>query len=130
MRGSRPFGRQFFSFFLGSAVGLAIDLLGFFFLVNAGLDPWMANAISSVLSVTAVYFLVTRYTFAASPQVATYVLFFAWYATSIALFSTAIQVISIETSVGAEWVKLASVPISFILNFGFSRFLFRNRPAR
>ncbi len=121
--------RQFLTFFGGSAAGLAIDLVGFQVLVLLGLAPWQANAISSTVSITAVYLVVTRYAFGVSTQLGTYVLFFAWYAGSVALFSTLIQVAN--SSFGGEpfgW-KLLSVPVSFALNYTFSRFLFRTKPA-
>lgn len=118
---------QFIRFFLGSAVGLAIDLAGFFLLTQAGWQPMLANGASATASITAVYLLVTRYTFSRSADVATYVLFFAWYAMSIVVFSIAIQAISTGLPAEPEIVKLASVPVSFLLNFAFSRFLFKDR---
>lgn len=117
--------REFFAFFWGSAVGLAIDLVGFQGLVWVGLLPWQANAISSTVSITAVYLLVTRFSFGARSQMSTYVLFVAWYGSSIVVFSLIIQ-FAVSTF---DWqplvCKLLSVPVSFALNYFFSRFLFR-----
>jgi putative flippase GtrA len=122
--------RAFFAFFGGSAVGLAIDLIGFQVLVFLGLPPWLANAVSSTVSITAVYLLVSRYAFAASVKVGSYLLFLGWYGLSIFTFSTLIQVASAQLGGAPIMWKLLSVPLSFALNYLFSRFLFsRHRPA-
>ena len=120
--------RQFLSFFGGSAVGLFIDLVGFSLLVMAGLQPWQANAISSTIALTVVYFLVARFTFAARARVGTYVLFFTWYGLNIVVFSTLIHMVVARTDAIPLLVKLASIPLSFVLNYLFSRVLFRGRP--
>lgn len=92
-----------------------------------GLAPWLANAISATTAITVVYFLAVRLAFGANPRAITYVLFFAWYATSVVVSSTAIQVASSATSVQPFIWKLATIPISFCVNYLFSRFLFRDR---
>jgi len=120
--------RQFWNFFGGSAVGLIIDLVGFSLLVAAGLLPWQANAISSTIALTVVYFLVARFAFAARARVSTYVLFFAWYGLNIVVFSTLIQWVVALTDAVPLLVKMASIPLSFALNFLFSRVLFRSGP--
>ena len=119
--------REFVAFFGGSAVGLAIDLLGFQLLVWAGLPPWLANATSSTVSITAVYLLVSRYAFAASARVFSYLLFLGWYGLSIFTFSTLIQLASTHLGGAPIIWKLLSVPLSFALNYLFSRFLFGRR---
>ena len=119
--------RQFVTFLAGSAVGLAIDLVGFQVLVLVGLEPWKANAISSTLSITAVYLLVTRYSFGVGTAFSTYILFLAWYGSSIVVFSTLIQfATSLNDWRPLAW-KLMSVPFSFGCNYAFSRFLFTPR---
>lgn len=119
--------REFLAFFGGSAVGLAIDLVGFQVLVLLGLPPWQANAISSALSITAVYVVVTRYSFGVAPRLSTYFLFFAWYGLSIVAFSGLIQLaVSLTEWYPLVW-KLISVPCSFTLNYIFSTFLLRSR---
>ncbi|QNO37048.1 GtrA family protein [Protaetiibacter sp. SSC-01] len=116
--------REFWTFFGGSAAGLAVDLVGFQLLVWAGLPPWLANGTSSVVSITVVYLLVTRYTFGVGTRLSTYVLFVGWYLTSIVVFSSLIQLaVSLTDWVPFAW-KLVTVPISFSLNYLFSRFLF------
>jgi putative flippase GtrA len=121
--------REFFAFFGGSAVGLAVDLLGFQLLVLVGLPPWLANTVSSTVSITAVYLLVSRYAFAASAKVFSYLLFLGWYGLSIVAFSMLIQLASTQLGGAPIIWKLLSVPLSFALNYLFSRFLFnRHRP--
>jgi putative flippase GtrA len=121
--------RQFLRFFGGSAVGLLIDLTGFALLVVAGLEPWQANTISSTLALTAVYFLVVRFAFAARARVRTYVLFFAWYGANIAVFGALINLAVEVTDWAPLLCKLASIPLSFLLNFLFSRSLFHPPPT-
>lgn len=116
--------RQFVSFFAGSALGLVIDLGGFWVLSSLGIYPWLANLISSAASISAVYLFVTRYTFAVGTRASTYALFLGWYALNIAVTSATIQLLTSATDVPAFGWKLASVPISFTANFLFSRFLF------
>jgi putative flippase GtrA len=121
--------RQFLGFFVGSLAGLIIDLLGFRVLLAAGLVPWLANAISSALAVTAVYLIVTRYSFQVDTAASTYALFFGWYAGMIVLFSFLIQLASSNWGLDPFIWKLLSVPFSFGMNFLFSRFLFTPRTA-
>ena len=116
--------RSFIAFFGASAIGLAIDLVGFQLLFALGLPPWLANAISSVTSITAVYILATRHAFGARPGVRTYATFVGWYLLMIALFSFAIEFTSSATGLAPFLCKLMSVPVSFGLNYAFSRLLF------
>lgn len=117
--------REFMTFFGGSAVGLTIDLVGFQLLLLLGLEPWLANATSSTASITAVYLLVTRYSFGVGTRLSTYAAFFTWYALSIVIFSALIQLAVGVTDCHPFLWKLVSVPVSFLLNYTFSRFLFR-----
>lgn len=119
--------RRFLAFFGASAVGLAIDLGLFALLTAMGLAPWLANGISATTSITAVYFLATKHSFAVRPRLSTYVAFFAWYATSIVVFSFLIDLATDLSGWPAFLWKLASVPVSFALNYGFSTLLFRRR---
>lgn len=122
-----PLLKQFVAFFLGSGVGLIIDLAGFQLLILLGLQPWLANGVSSFVSITAVYLLVSRYSFGADANAKTYVAFVVWYSSSIIVFSLLIQLVSDASGWAPFAVKLLSVPVSFALNYVFSRFLFRSR---
>lgn len=125
----RPRIREFLMFFGGSAVGLAIDLVGFQLLLLWGFEPWLANGISSATSISAVYILVTRYSFGVGTRLSTYAAFFSWYALSIVTFSSLIQLAVTFTDWHPFLWKLVSVPVSFLLNYAFSRFLFRTIDA-
>ena len=124
-----PVIRRLLSFAAGSSAGLVIDLGGFFTLVTIGLEPWLANVISSSAAVTAVYLLVTRYAFGARRRWWTYAVFVAWYAAVIVVSSTAIQLLAASTAVDPFVWKLVSIPFTFAANFCFSLVLFRARPA-
>lgn len=122
---SRPSVRRFVTFFGASAVGLLIDLVGFQALLALSVPPWVSNATSSFISITAVYLLATRHTFGAQPRVITYVVFVAWYSASIVVFSTIIQAATSASDVHPFVWKLATVPVSFALNYLFSTLLFQ-----
>lgn len=119
--------RRFRAFLGASAVGLAIDLIGFQLLITLGLQPWLANGISSLASISAVYLLATRYAFGADARVWTYIAFVAWYTLSIITFSTLIQLATSATDLPPFAWKLMTIPISFTANYLFSRLLFRGR---
>lgn len=121
---------EFLRFAVGSALGLGIDLLGFQLLTLAGLTPGVANALSSSLSITVVYLVVTRYAFTVRTSVSSYLLFFGWYAASIVTFSLLIEFVVSETGWLPLLAKVLSVPLSFGLNYLFSRFLFNRSPRR
>ena len=126
----RPGGaRRFLTFFGASAVGLGIDLGLFALLTAFGVEVWLANGVSATTSITAVYFLAARHSFAARPRISTYVAFFAWYSASIITFSFLIDFAATRTGWEPMIWKLASVPVSFLLNFAFSTILFRDRAA-
>ena len=127
---ARPAVREFLTFLGGSAVGLTVDLAGFALLVAVGLPPWAANLVSAFASITAVYLMVTRFTFAVRTRASTYALFVAWYSTSIVVFSILIQLAVSSTGWCPFGWKLASVPVSFLANYLFSRFLFVPRQKR
>ncbi len=118
---------DFLRFFVGSAGGLAIDLGGFALLTAAGVEPGVANLISSFTSISVVYLVVTRYAFRALVGVRTYIAFVLWYSTSIVVFSALIELATTTTGLPPLAWKLASVPVSFLLNYAFSRWLFRTR---
>ncbi|TDS74964.1 GtrA family protein [Amnibacterium kyonggiense] len=119
--------RRFATFFLGSLAGLTVDLGGFAALVALGVSPALSNLCSSFASISLVYLLVTRLTFGVGASPKTYVLFVAWYTTSILTFSALIGALTSWTDGPPILCKLATVPVSFAANYLFSRFLFRKR---
>lgn len=120
---------EFLRFTAGSVAGLAIDLVGFQLLIFAGLAPGLSNALSSALSITVVYLLVTRYAFNVRKSASSFFIFLAWYGGSIVTFSLLIELVVAETGWAPMIAKALSVPVSFGLNYLFSRFLF-SRSAR
>ncbi|CAN5277614.1 hypothetical protein BH09ACT5_BH09ACT5_14100 [soil metagenome] len=120
---------EFLRFLGSSGVGLATDLALFQLLVWAGLPPWGANAISASTAITVVYVLAARFAFGQDTRLSTYVLFFGWYAASVAITSVVIELLSTATGVTPFLWKLATVPVTFGANYLFSRFLFRPRGA-
>jgi hypothetical protein len=115
--------RQLVTFFLGSLGGVVVDLVLFQLLVRAGAAPVLANLISSTVAITITYALVTRYTFPASASVASYLMFFGWYAISIVGFSVAIEALAQSTGWSPFLCKLLSLPFSFAVNFIASRLI-------
>lgn len=121
--------RQFGLFFLGSLAGLVIDLGGFALLTWLGVVPWIANFCSSVTSISVVYLLVTRYAFGAGTRSWKYFAFVGWYLANILVFSTIIQLLVSATHLEPFLWKICTIPVSFLVNYFFSRWLFRSEPA-
>lgn len=118
---------RFWRFFLGTVGGLATDLTVFTALTKAGLAPGFANIISATLGLLVVYFLVTRYAFKAQHSNLKFIAFVTWYSLMILFWGGVIQLLVVNTGLPPLFAKLATIPISFGLNFAFSRVLFGNR---
>ena len=120
---------QFMRFLVGSCLGLVVDLTLFELGVRAGLAPGLANVLSSGCAVVVVFLFVTKYAFRTTRTRASFGLFVGWYAFSIVVFSVLIELLHDGTGWAPFVCKLVSLPVSFAANFGFSRFLFRDRGA-
>lgn len=118
---------RFWRFFLGTVGGLATDLTVFTVLTKVGLAPGFANIISATLGLLVVYFLVTRYAFKAQHNALKFIGFVTWYSLMILFWGGVIQLLVVNTGLPPLVAKLATIPISFGLNFVFSRVLFGNR---
>ena len=116
--------RQLFSFSLGSAIGLFIDLVGFELLSLLGLRSDLANLISSFTAVIAVYFFVTRFTFSVIREWKSFIPFIVWYLISIPVFSFLVLQLVEAFDFAGIVAKLCIIPISFTANYLFNRFLF------
>lgn len=117
--------RQFITFFLGSGIGLAVDLSIFFALTQgAHFEPWLANTVSAGVGIVTVYLLVTRHSFRVSQNVTSLVLFVSWYVTIILTFSWIIQSLVTIWAFIPIVAKITTLPFSFGSNYLFSRFLF------
>lgn len=127
--GWSAFVRQLFRFFVSTCAGLILDLALYGVLVWVGLLPALANALSSAAAVVLMYFLSSRFTFRRSGGALSVVLFFAWYAISIAAISWLVQIGVDAFGLHPMLSKILSLPISFALNFIATRAIF-NRFGR
>lgn len=118
---------RFWRFLLGTFGGLATDLSVFTVLTKVGLAPGFANIISATLGLLLVYFLVTRYAFKAQHSNLKFIAFVTWYSLMILFWGGVIQLLVDNTELPPLFAKLATIPVSFGMNFVFSRVLFGNR---
>lgn len=118
---------RFWRFFLGTVGGLVTDLSVFTILTKSGIEPGIANIFSATLGLLVVYFLVTRYAFKTEHNHLKFIAFVSWYSLMILMWGAVIQLLVEFTGVAPLLAKLATIPISFGLNFAFSRVLFGNR---
>jgi putative flippase GtrA len=118
---------QVAGFFGTTLLGLSVDLLLYAGLTALGVVPWAANLASSAVAVVVVYLAASRLTFRAAPTIGGFMLFAAWYAVSIPVFSLLIQWGVDTLGLHPFLSKLASLPFSFAANFVFSRSLFTGR---
>ena len=119
--------KRFLRFFGGTAGGLGADLAAFWVLTACGVPPWGSNLVSATAGLLVVYFLVTKYAFKVDHRPLKFVAFVVWYSMMILFWGWVIQTVSITTPLGPFVAKLLTVPISFALNFAFSRLLFGDR---
>ncbi|MDP4586109.1 MAG: GtrA family protein [Microbacteriaceae bacterium] len=117
--------RQFVTFFLGSGIGVTVDMSIFFTLTQGvRFEPWLANTISAGVGIVTVYLLVTRHSFRVDQNVTSFVLFIGWYTTTIITFSWIIQSLVTVWAFIPILAKITTLPFSFGSNYLFSRFLF------
>lgn len=117
--------RQFITFFLGSGIGVTVDMSIFFTLTHgARFEPWLANTLSAGVGIVTVYLLVTRHSFRVSTNITSFVLFIGWYVTIILTFSWIIQSLVTVWAFIPIVAKISTLPFSFGANYLFSRFLF------
>jgi putative flippase GtrA len=127
MAGSGQLVRQLVRFLMGSCLGLVVDLALFEIGVRLGAAPGVANTISAGSAVIVVYLFITKYAFTGDRTTSSFLLFVAWYVTSIVVFSVLIEVLHGATGWTPFLCKLVSLPFSFAANFGVSKVLFRSR---
>lgn len=115
------------SFFGGALVGVSLDLCVFQILICYEYSPFNSNVISSGLAICATYFFVSRYTFNKKSNIKVFLLFFIYYSLSILFFSQLIEWMVGVTGVQSLLCKIFSLPISFAVNFFFSRIILGGR---
>lgn len=111
-------------FFCRSLIGVIIDLFVFQIAILVGISPLCANLISSSIAITATYFLISQYVFEKNFSVKHFLLFFLYYSFSIFAFSLGIHAGVQATGWPPLACKIISLPISFAVNFAFSKLLF------
>lgn len=121
---------QLSKFFAGTLVGLAVDFGVYLLATAVGIEPGIANAISSTCAVIVTYIISVRFTFGVKPGLRSFAEYAAWYAISIAVFSVAIQFIHDAPHLDAIWAKLFVLPFSFIANFIASRVILIPRSSQ
>lgn len=117
--------QTFKRFFISSLLGLGVDLLTFQVLVFCNFSLWLANLCSSALAVAVLYFLVSRYTFSGRGSILAVVIFYTWYFSVIVLFSILIDYAATTSGLQPLLLKAISVPFSFLLNYLFSKYVFK-----
>lgn len=117
--------QTFKRFFISSLIGLGVDLLTFQLLVICSFSLWLANLSSSALAVAVLYFLVSRYTFSGRGSLLAVVIFYTWYFAVIVLFSLLIELAASLSGLPPILIKVFSVPFSFLLNYLFSKYVFK-----
>jgi putative flippase GtrA len=123
--------RRLISFGFYSGIGVLCDWSVLYALTTfTSLQDWAANIVSSGLGTTIVYLAVTRRTWKVQQSWITYAVFVAWYALVVILCSVFID--TAHTKWG--WLpivgKIATTPLSFLVNYFFNRVLFSSRLVR
>lgn len=114
-------------FGISSGMGLSIDLIVYLTLDSVGIDASLANLVSSFLAITALYFLVSRYAFQKDPNPFKFLYFVVWYSAMILAMSAIVHVMHSAWGFTALFAKLVTIPVSFVLNYFFSKRLFANK---
>lgn len=117
--------RRFSKFIISSFLGLGIDLLVFQIMVYFNSSALLANLCSSILAVGVLYFLVSRFTFAGKGSYIAALIFYFWYFAIIIFFSLVIELVSSSLDIQPILIKVLTIPISFLLNYLFSIFVFK-----
>jgi putative flippase GtrA len=115
-------------FAYASGIGLFSDLLVFYWLTTLHIPVLITNLTSSIVGFSAVYLIVTRYTFRTKRTASNYSIFLSWYLASIFLYSALIlEFVSRFPGTTTFQGKLLTIPVSFGLNYLFNLWLFSSR---
>lgn len=115
---------QVLRFLVSTILGLTVDLGVYIALLLFVVTPAIANSISASVAVIVMYFLTSRFTFRARAGGSSVVLFFVWYAISIAGFSWLVQVGVDVLALDPVVSKIGTLPLSFAANFLMTRTIF------
>ena len=114
--------QDFCRFFFTALFGLSIDLSIFYFLTSISINPFIANCVSSISSVTVVYFISLKFIYKKDHSHIKMIRFMVYYFCSILFFSFIIDLLLnfVDYPIIA---KIIIIPFSFICNYFAGRFL-------
>ena len=113
--------------FMGSLVGLTVDLVVFQWAIYSGLDPCRANMCSAMLAIITTYLFLTNSLFSHRANLKTFVFFFSYSMLSIVCCSLGILYLTQLTSWPPLVSKLMILPFSFMVNASFSHLILRKK---
>ena len=115
--------RKLGRFFVVALVGVLIDLAIFTLLVALGARPAVASLVSNSIAVCITYVASSRAVFRVRLTAWRLVAYVAWYALSITVFAFAIDAAFATFGGSAALWKVASLPVSFLVNFAAVNYL-------
>lgn len=102
-------------------LGLLIDFAGFFVLTVQEIRPGMANFASTSISFFTTYLLSSKFVFRVPLTLVAGFVYVSWYLFSNSIFSLLIQWLSDSIQAQEILIKLATLPLSFAVNFAVTR---------
>ena len=113
--------------FYTGILSVAIDLILFATLTSIiGFPVYISNVVSSGTAITFVYLTSGKFVFKDSTfSVGRYIMFFSYFAVSINFFSYVINALVNELSLIPLIAKIATLPISFLINYFFASKILR-----
>jgi putative flippase GtrA len=111
------FSKELFKFLLIAGFGALLDFLVFFILATFWVSVFLANYISSSLSVIFVYYLSNRFLYSSTYSHVKFTKFVVWYILSITFFSLVISILVNFANLNSILAKISIMPASFISNF-------------
>ena len=123
--------KQVAKFALISGAGLVLDLVIYSILLTCSLRAGYANLISAATAVTFVYFVSTRKVFAYNGKflIHLFVVYVIYQAAAVTVASWAVDTL-VRISVLPIVAKMLILPITFLANYVFMRFLTNDRVGR
>lgn len=109
--------------------GLLLDFCIFWILTKIEFSVGLANFISTGFAFALTYLLSSRIVFDSPVSVNTALIYLAWYAFSNATFSLVIETIHASTEIESLQIKIAVLPLSFLVNFAASKKILSYRRA-
>jgi putative flippase GtrA len=122
--------KEFLLFGFVSAGTLCFDVLVYTALAGLKIPVFLANVTSSTLAALLVYLASTKYAFMRKPTMVKGTIVVSWYLLATLIWSTTIQLLVLGPVPNAIIAKLATVPISFGLNFLVTKFVITRSGSR